>query len=143
MATDSEIATSLYLTLLQSRYRISSETTGQIFFKLVWDVMFFVHAQIWFRSVNKYGRRRPSWIFLVIASTPQPDEEFHQSFALGFLSTPRHVSAKMIPVYRLIWQPDGHHSNSDFPLLNIVTISLSHLLRDHLSFFLNFSWLFP
>ena len=35
-------------------------------------------------------------------------EEFHLNFAYGFLSTPRCVSVKMIPVRWLIWPPDGH-----------------------------------
>ena len=40
----------------------------------------------WFRSVDRYGRRRPSLIFTVIASHPKPLEEFCRNLAYKFFS---------------------------------------------------------
>ena len=68
-----EIPTSIYLTLLQSYYRISSETTGQILFRSCLGCFpggLVVHIQIWLGSVNKYGHHWLSCIFLLIASPP-------------------------------------------------------------------------
>ena len=45
-----------------------------------------VSARIWFRFVDKYGRRWPTLIFTVIASPPKPLEEFRQNLAYEFLS---------------------------------------------------------
>ena len=102
-----------------SRCGISSETTGQIFFKFVPDVPL----------VDSYALPNlvmvpwqihvwpPSAIldFSCYRSPPQPVGEFHQNFAYGFVSVPRYVSTKMIPVCWLIWLPDGHLKNHDFP----------------------------
>ena len=67
-----------------------------------------VSARIWFRSVDKYGRRRPSLIFTVIASPPKPQEEFCRNLAYEFPSMSRCVRPKTIPVRQRLWQNGGH-----------------------------------
>ena len=112
-----------------SRYRISFETTGQIFFDTCLrcsPTSLVMSARKWFQSVDKCGRRQPSLIFTFIVSSPKPLEEFCRNLAYGFLSMSRCVRPKMISVcqkqmaiFRIV----------NCSLLN--TVSLSHLLRDH------------
>ena len=87
-----------------------------------------VSARKWFRSIDKYSRRQPSLIFTVIASPLKPLEEFSRNLAYEFLSMSRCVRpkmstnmAKMADIFKIV----------NYPLLNTVTISLTHLLRDH------------
>ena len=79
-------------------------------------------------SVCPFVRKQPSLMFTFIASPPKPLEEFCRNLAYEFLSMSRCVRPKMISVcqkqmaiFRIV----------NCSLLNTVTISLSHLLRDH------------
>ena len=76
--------------------------------------------------------RRQMWppflIFTFIASPPKPLEEFRRNLAFEFLSMSRCVRPKMgsvcqkqMAIFRIV----------NCSLLNTVTISLPHLLRDH------------
>ena len=67
-----------------------------------------VLAQIWFRSIYKYGRRQPSLIFTVIALAAKPVEEFYRNLAHAFLTMSRCVCPKTISVHLQIWLSGGH-----------------------------------
>ena len=56
-----------------------------------------------FRSVNKHGRRRPSLIFLVIASPQKLLHSFKWNMPIVYASTPSCASTEKIPVRRQIW----------------------------------------
>ena len=66
-----------------------------------------VSARKWFRSVDKYGRPQPSFIFTFIASPPKPLEEFCRNHYMHLnysqcldmpLSMSRYARPKMISV---------------------------------------------
>ena len=101
-----------------------------------------VSARKWFRSVDKCGRRQLSLIFTVIASPLKPLEEFCRNLAYiyEFLSMSRCFRPKMILVCQQVWPNGDIFKIVNGPLLNIVTISLSHLHRDHWSDFLKLVW---
>ena len=98
-----------------------------------------MQARIWLQSVDKYGRRRPTLIFTVIASPPKPLEEFCRNLAYEFFSVPRCVRPKMITVRQQYGRTAAIFKIAKIfkicPFLNNVTISFSHLLRDHWSDF--------
>ena len=87
-----------------SCYRVSSKTTGRIFLSLVRMFPSMPScASTKYRSVDKYGRRRPSLPYLVIAS---PQNYLTDSNETCLLCSPQCLVVqvqKKIPVRRQIW----------------------------------------
>ena len=103
-----------------------------------------VHARKWFQSVDKCGHRQPSLIFTVIVFLRN---HWRNSVKIWHMYSSQclDVSAR-----KWSWSIDKYGRTAaifkitNCPLLNTVTISLLHLLRDHWSdFFLNLPEMFP
>ena len=80
----------------------------------------------------------------VIASFPQPVKIFHRNVAYGFLSTPRCVSLKKIPVFRLIWLSGGHLRIREFSFTkHSCNLVIASPPRQLVKLFRNLSGMFP
>ena len=80
-------------------------------------------ARIGFRSVYKYGRHRPFWFLSRYRISSEPSGRTLSKLCTWIFLNPLMGLPETIPVCQLIWPPDSHLRNHDFPFLNTINIA--------------------